>query len=147
MRIKLGDKRVKNRFSIIQSVRGIGYIVLSGEDIKQENKFSDKVYVHSSGFIYNRERNSVTIEGEEIYLTDVQNRLLELLVENQNKILSYEELARKAWGDFENRERNLIAQELQELRKKIRDVKVGRNFSIIKNIYTKGYVLIEPNKL
>ncbi len=88
-------------------------------------------------FIYNTKTNSLTLNDNEIYLTEGENNLLLKLINNRNNSLSREELADK---EFDESELRKVDVGITRLRQKIE--KVPKQPQYIKTIRGKGYMLI-----
>ena len=88
-------------------------------------------------FIYNTKTNSLTLDENEIYLTEGENNLLLKLINNRNSTLSREELAEK---EFDESELRKVDVGITRLRQKIE--KKPKQPQYIKTIRGKGYMLI-----
>ena len=88
-------------------------------------------------FIYNTKTNSLTLDENEIYLTEGENNLLLKLINNRNSTLSREELAEK---EFDESELRKVDVGITRLRQKIE--RTPKHPQYIKTIRGKGYMLI-----
>lgn len=179
LREKIGDKKIGDKFILIQSVHGVGYIFSTRVDPQQENhrttaspevtlyengfhnnshpgyspvkrtmqeSNSKAVYRHSSGLTYFPERNSVVMDGTESFLTRVENRVLELLVQNENKLVRHSDLdeAVSVLLDGGRDVQGPITRHISSLRRKIGDKKIQgkHNFTVIRSVHGQGYILV-----
>lgn len=86
----------------------------------------------------NKDKFIVSVSGEEIKLTNKMFSLLSLLLENQNIILSREQILSKIWGwDYDGDER-VVDTHIKKLRKAL-----GEEASHIHTVIGRGYVLKE----
>lgn len=86
----------------------------------------------------NKDKFIVSVSGEEIKLTNKMFSLLSLLLENQNIILSREQILNKVWGwDYDGDER-VVDTHIKNLRKAL-----GKEASHIHTVIGRGYVLKE----
>ncbi|MBR3835208.1 MAG: response regulator transcription factor [Clostridia bacterium] len=88
--------------------------------------------------VLNKDKFLVTVSGEEISLTNKMFNLLSLLIENQNIILSREQILNKVWGwDYDGDER-VVDTHIKKLRKAL-----GKEASHIHTVIGRGYVIKE----
>ena len=72
------------------------------------------------GLTVNTDQKLVKVDGEEIRLTPIEYRILELLVQNRGKVFSTEEIYRKVWReDTAAVADNTIAVHIRHIREKI----------------------------
>ncbi len=71
------------------------------------------------GLSLNTESKQVKVDGEEIRLTPIEYRILELLVQNRGKVFSAEEIYRKVWREDTAVSDNTIAVHIRHIREKI----------------------------
>jgi DNA-binding response OmpR family regulator len=65
----------------------------------------------------------VFVKGKEVKLTATEFEILEFLMTNRKRVLSYESIYRTVWGeDYEDSPRDLLHNHIKRLRKKIRAV-------------------------
>ncbi|MEK7518023.1 MAG: hypothetical protein AAB583_05760 [Patescibacteria group bacterium] len=169
LRHRLGDEKVGGEFSAIQTVFNVGYVLLavpyiehdktklqpeatiyeSGQDHVGQTQESNKefVYIHSSGFVYNRERGSVIVDGKETFLGFVQKMLLEAFIRNENKIISGEKLIQGT--GLKEKNPLSIKTQVKILRRTLKDKmpEGENNFTIIRYAHKRGYILVEPERL
>ena len=86
------------------------------------------------GITADKSRMSVSVDGEEIALANKTFRLLVLLMENKNNVLSREQILTKIWGwDFEGDER-VVDTHIKKLRKAL-----GERSVHVKTVIGGGY--------
>lgn len=75
-----------------------------------------------SGLEINLARRKITSDGREISLTAKEYNIFCLLVANKNRVLTYDQIYEKVWGDFSSgSERETIGFHVRNLRKKLFD--------------------------
>lgn len=90
------------------------------------------------GLSVDRSRNEVFMEGREILLTDLEYRILLLLISNRGKIFTIENIYESIWQEpFFYSANNTVMVHIRNLRRKLeRDPK---NPSYVVNVWGKGY--------
>lgn len=92
----------------------------------------------------NRLEHKVYYDGEEIILTNREYEALIFLTENPDRIVTFEEIGKKIFGQFLDTDRQTIMVIMSRLRKKM---KVSEQFSnMIETAWGKGYKFISGNK-
>ena len=71
------------------------------------------------GLRIDRERRSVTVEGVEVHLTPIEYRLLTLLAQHADKVLTHRQLLKEVWGPGQTQQTHYLRVRMAELRKKI----------------------------
>jgi DNA-binding response OmpR family regulator len=71
------------------------------------------------GLSLDTDRKQVKVDGEEVRLTPIEYRILELLVQNRGKVFSAEEIYRKVWREDSAVADNTIAVHVRHIREKI----------------------------
>ena len=102
-----------------------------------ENVNKAELLFSFGNFIYNTKTNSLTLNNEEIYLTEGENNLLLKLINSRNNTLSREQLAEK---EFDESELRKVDVGITRLRQKIEST--PKHPQHIKTIRGKGYMLI-----
>jgi len=88
-------------------------------------------------------RRIATRNGQEIYLTSTEFRLLRELALHQNQVMLHEQLLDKVWGPKYRDEIDYLRSYIHFLRKKLEPDSANSN--IIASIPGVGYMLIEPD--
>ena len=84
--------------------------------------------------------NTVTIHGEPCYLPKLQYRILLYLLENQNRIITRDQILIRFWGyDFDGNER-VVDTHIKKLRKAI-----AASDCKIRTVHKAGYRMEVPN--
>jgi DNA-binding response OmpR family regulator len=76
--------------------------------------------------------NEVKLDGKPVKLTSTESRLLNLLIRNEGRLVTHENLLTKVWGETYIDARDLLRVHIQHLRQKLGD-----------NIETPGIILTE----
>ncbi len=71
------------------------------------------------GLTLDTDHKQVRVDGEEVRLTPLEYRILELLVQNRGKVFSAEEIYRKVWREENAVADNTIAVHIRHIREKI----------------------------
>lgn len=100
-----------------------------------------EIITYSSEKFLNEENQTAYINGKELPLTKKEYNLLQVLYENQNKTVQYEELMDKVWKNHSKENTFVIANTIFHLRNKIKE----SNAVEIKTTRSKGYILKTKN--
>lgn len=71
------------------------------------------------GLILDKDAKTVSVDGEEVKLTALEYRILELLMENRGRIFSMEEIYQKVWKEPAYNVENTVAVHIRRIREKI----------------------------
>lgn len=126
---KLGcDDYIVKPFPLSVFVKKLNAIIARNNGAKLQNEFT------CAGITVNKEKFLVTADGREIILANKTFRLLVLLVENKNNVLSRDFILTKVWGwDYDGDER-VVDTHIKKLRKAL-----GDKSSHIKTVIGGGY--------
>jgi DNA-binding response OmpR family regulator len=72
-----------------------------------------------NGLVLNKESKLVTVDGEEVRLTAIEYRILELLLENKGRVFSIEEIYERVWKEPSYNVENTVAVHIRRIREKI----------------------------
>ena len=87
---------------------------------KWELRYEPILSLH--GLEINLARRKITSDGREIQLTAKEYDIFCLLVANKNRVLTYDQIYEKVWGDFSSGgERETIGFHIRNLRRKLFD--------------------------
>lgn len=90
------------------------------------------------GLSVDRSRNEVFMEGKEILLTDLEYRILLLLISNRGKIFTIENIYESIWQEpFFYSANNTVMVHIRNLRRKLEHD--PKNPSYVVNVWGKGY--------
>ncbi len=82
----------------------------------------DEPVLSFPGLEINLARRKITSNGREVFLTAKEYDIFCLLVANKNRVLTYDQIHEKVWGDFSSgSERDTIGFHIRNLRKKLFD--------------------------
>lgn len=99
----------------------------------------DEPVLSFPGLEINLARRKITSGGHEILLTAKEYDILCLLVANKNRVLTYDQIYEKVWGDFSSgSERETIGFHIRNLRKKLFDTENEQTYQI-ESIRDVGY--------
>ncbi len=73
----------------------------------------------SGGLVIDDESKTITVDGEEIYLTPVQYKILKLLTANAGRVFSIEEIYEKVWNEPAFSPENTVTVHIRKIREKI----------------------------
>lgn len=102
-----------------------------------------KVYQHDRLFV-DLEKRTVKVDGEHILLTPLEYKLLAVLVEEAGKVVDYDTLLRRVWGEQHEGNREYLKLYIWYLRKKIEAD--PSNPRLILSEEGMGYRLVAPSE-
>ncbi len=80
---------------------------------------NSKSTISIDGLCVNTENKTVKIDGEEVRLTPIEYKILELLVQNRGRVFSCDEIYRNVWNEQAVVGDNTIAVHVRHIREKI----------------------------
>ena len=98
-----------------------------------------------SGLDINFEKHSIVVRGEEVHLTRIEWLLLNELVRNAGRLVSYEELLTKAWGPEYRDDVQLLRTWVSRLRYKLEED--PNDPKIIRTVPKTGYIIDTPENV
>ena len=75
--------------------------------------------INVRGLILNRDTKQVTVDGEEVRLTSIEYKILELLMDNLGKVFSTDEIYDRVWKEPYFNADNTVAVHIRRIREKI----------------------------
>ena len=112
------------------------YTTLGSLNVGKESIFS------AGGLVINDETKEVTVDGEVIKLTPIEYNILLLLVKNQGKVFSIEQIYENIWNEEAIGADNTVAVHIRHIREKIEiNPKEPRYLKVVWGI---GYVFGTP---
>jgi DNA-binding response OmpR family regulator len=81
------------------------------------NSVSSEIQIR--GLVLNRETKQVTVDGEEVRLTAIEYKILQLLMENKGRVFSIDEIYEKVWKEPSYNAENTVAVHIRRIREKI----------------------------
>ena len=93
------------------------YTVLGNYSV--QNKEETKSIISSGGLSLNQDTKEVLVDGEGIKLTATEFGILELLLKNQGRVFSIDEIYEKVWKEPSYNAENTVAVHIRRIREKI----------------------------
>ena len=84
-----------------------------------QNKEETKSIISSGGLSLNQDTKEVLVDGEGIKLTATEFGILELLLRNQGRVFSIDEIYEKVWKEPSYNAENTVAVHIRRIREKI----------------------------
>jgi DNA-binding response OmpR family regulator len=81
------------------------------------NQTSDEIDIR--GLILNKSTKTVRLDEEEIRLTPIEYKILELLMDNKGRVFSIDEIYEKVWKEPSYNAENTVAVHIRRIREKI----------------------------
>ena len=139
------------------SRKGAGYMFVDPTKLKEETSLNTEnktdrpqtIYSFGDGKVrFYPERFAVVVDGKEVQLSPAENRMLESLARNDNKVVTKEKLMDDVWGEGEG-DKDLLRKYIERIRRKIGDDNtVERGYRLIKSVHGVGYLtLTDQNKI
>ena len=76
-------------------------------------------YYKTGGLELDDEKKQVRVDGEEVYLTPVQYKILRLLMKNLDRVFSIDEIYERVWEEEAYNPENTVAVHIRKIREKI----------------------------
>lgn len=102
-----------------------------------DNKISDSNIFDYAGLIVNKDTHQCTLYEKPVLLTPIEFKILWLLCENANKVVSTEEIFEKVWGEKYLDSNNTVMVHIRRIREKMNEP--SRNPKFIKTVWGVGY--------
>ncbi|MBL4936509.1 response regulator transcription factor [Clostridium sp. YIM B02515] len=71
------------------------------------------------GLVLNKDTKLVTVDGDEVRLTAIEYKILELLMENKGRVFSIDEIYERVWKEPSYNSENTVAVHIRRIREKI----------------------------
>ncbi|WMJ90075.1 response regulator transcription factor [Anaerocolumna sp. MB42-C2] len=97
----------------------------------------------AKGLIIDFNKYLVTVNGEEVHLTQIEYKLVSLLARNAGKVLTYDFIISKIWGPFALKDNQILRVNMANIRRKLEKNPVDPEY-----IFTEigvGYRMIEDD--
>jgi two-component system phosphate regulon response regulator OmpR len=108
---------------------------------KEDVKRNEGLLIEAGGLVLNKAKQTLLIEGKEVELSSTEYKILEVLMENPNRVLSRDELMTRARGrDFMAFDRSIDVH-ISKLRVKIETH--PRSPKRIKTVWGTGYMFVD----
>jgi DNA-binding winged helix-turn-helix (wHTH) protein len=104
----------------------------------QESELAPKLY-------FDRANNCITRNGLKIYLSPREGRLLEILMQKEGEIVSFDELFQSVWKTEEKGSYDSLYVIIRSLKKKLTWDDHDQQMDLIQNVYGVGYTMKSPD--
>lgn len=101
------------------------------------NKRNNENVFDSAGLIVNKDTHQCTVYEELVDLTPIEFKIVWLLCENANKVVSTEKIFEKVWGEKYLDSNNTVMVHIRRIREKMHEL--PRNPKFIKTVWGVGY--------
>ncbi len=140
--LELGaDDYITKPFSHIELVARVQAVMrrVQGLSVTSEERpfVSGKLVVDFSS-------NEISLDGKPIKLTSTESKLLYLLIKNEGRLVTHENLLSKVWGETYSDARDVLRVHVQHLRQKLGDN--VESPTIIVTEHGMGYKFVRPGK-
>lgn len=135
-----GDDFLEKPFSKVELLARVSSLIRRYRIYQNNSQKCDEKYVYIKDLKIDKQTARVFKEKEEILLTNIEYKLLMLLVNNPNKIFTLENIYESIWNErYDYSVNALIMVHIRNLRKKLGDTSRGTKY--IKNIWGRGYCI------
>lgn len=135
-----GDDFLEKPFSKVELLARVSSLIRRYHIYQNSSQNCDENYVYIKDLKIDKQTTRVFKEKDEIRLTNIEYKLLMLLVNNPNKIFTLENIYESIWNESYDYSVNaLIMVHIRNLRKKLGDTSRGTKY--IKNIWGRGYCI------
>lgn len=97
----------------------------------------------ANGLQVNREKRTVSVDGNDIRLTPTEYKLLDVMVNHAGKVVTHGQLLREVWGKHSTEQGHYLRVYMQHLRQKLGDTALNPRFILTETGI--GYRLREPS--
>ena len=112
------DDYITKPFNPLELVARVKSQIRRNTTLASNSLDSEKVY-ETGGLLVNDDLKKVTVDGEEVRLTPIEYNILLLLVKNQGKVFSINEIYEKIWNEEAFGADNTVAVHIRHIREKI----------------------------
>lgn len=114
------------------------YKVYNGQKVEKVAGTEPKESITLKGFCLSKDRNELTLDGKEIILTELEYKILRLLMESPNKIFSAKNIFESVWGEpYFYSSNSTVMVHIRKLRTKVEEK--PNEPEHIKTVWGKGY--------
>lgn len=82
-------------------------------------KCEDKNVLNSGGLVLDKNTKEISVDGEAIKVTPIEFKILELLLSNQGRVFSIDEIYERVWNEPSYNAENTVAVHIRRIREKI----------------------------
>ena len=137
-----GDDYIEKPYSLREVFARIHVHVKRHSAIHDHNV--SKINISIGAFEINLESHKLFYNEEEIIISNKEYDLILFLAQNQNKLITFEEIGMKLWGSYIETDRRNVMVNVSRLRKKI-EAQTGVD-NLIETVWSKGYKLVNNDK-
>ena len=94
------------------------YTILGNYGVSQQREECNSI-ISSGGLSLNSNTKEVIVDGEVIKVTATEFKILELLLKNQGRVFSIDEIYEKVWKELSYNAENTVAVHIRRIREKI----------------------------
>ncbi len=88
--------------------------------VKSESKSSKNKNLYKvKNFLIDFDKHLVTVNGNEVHLTQIEYKLVSLLAQNPGKVLTYDSIITKIWGPYAERDNKILRVNMANIRRKL----------------------------
>lgn len=111
------DDYITKPFNVLELVARVKSQLRRYINLGNYKESSSRISV--KGLVLDKKTKMVTVDGEEVRLTAIEYRILELLMEEKGRVFSIEEIYEKAWKEPYYNGENTVAVHIRRIREKI----------------------------
>lgn len=104
----------------------------------------ERIYSHPA-FKYYPDRSVLRINGQNVTLTGLENRLLNIFSLHPNRVMSHEQLIEAGWKNDEDKHTAGLRLLIFRLRRKLGPVQADGSDQFIRTVTNVGYKLLDPS--
>ena len=80
----------------------------------------DAAHIYTNGSLkINFDKRMVTVDGEEIHLTQNEYKILVLIAKHEGKVLTYDYILREIWGPYTDKDNQILRVNMANIRRKL----------------------------
>lgn len=86
---------------------------------RAEQSFTQTPVYSRDGLVIDFEKRLVTLEDEDIHLTQIEYKLVSILAKNAGKVLTYDFLLKEIWGPYADTDNQILRVNMANIRRKL----------------------------
>lgn len=86
---------------------------------RAEQAVSQMPVYSRDGLVIDFDKRLVTLEGEDIHLTQIEYKLVSILAKNAGKVLTYDYLLKDIWGPYADTDNQILRVNMANIRRKL----------------------------
>jgi len=119
------------RFSVAEFVARVRALC------RRQNVEPERVSIAAGGLHLSIEEGTASLDGSTVILTPTESRILQLFMENRDRVLSQAQIGQTVWGAGMDVDPNLVSAHISNLRRKLRH---GLDSNMIRTLRNRGYM-------